>query len=355
MNKKILAKQKGIGGITLIALVITIIVLLILAGVAISTLTGENGILTQAQKAKTQTVYAEAEERMRLAYMAVRAEIGAQAVEDATYNATEHVDELVALVEDDLEENEWTVTGGTETITMRYANSDLVKDSIATGKPTNNGYVEGVITLEAQTATFVFDGGVTPPSTEGGTEEDSGSISSIVLADDHGHSYTVNTAGKYYFYSYTYGQNFMSVFDVTEVDGSLQANKLGEYAMETGKEKINYTPDAGVERQDIYLAIFQNGTCLSEEDDLTEMYEVTLECNVAFMQQLTYNIAEGIYYLKEPGGQYRVYEVSNEYDKGWTLLYNGDSLIIEGCGGTTDYSNAINLHTLTYKTHDGWS
>ena len=42
-------------GITLIALVITIIVLLILAGVSIAMLTGQNGILTQAQKAKTET------------------------------------------------------------------------------------------------------------------------------------------------------------------------------------------------------------------------------------------------------------------------------------------------------------
>ena len=42
-------------GITLIALVITIIVLLILAGVSIAMLTGQNGILTQAQKAKNET------------------------------------------------------------------------------------------------------------------------------------------------------------------------------------------------------------------------------------------------------------------------------------------------------------
>ena len=42
-------------GITLIALVITIIVLLILAGVSIAMLTGQNGILTQAQKAKSET------------------------------------------------------------------------------------------------------------------------------------------------------------------------------------------------------------------------------------------------------------------------------------------------------------
>ena len=48
---KIKNNQKGI---TLIALVITIIVLLILAGVAISMLSGENGILSQAAKAKIQ-------------------------------------------------------------------------------------------------------------------------------------------------------------------------------------------------------------------------------------------------------------------------------------------------------------
>ena len=42
-------------GITLIALVITIIVLLILAGVSIAMLTGENGILTQANNAKRET------------------------------------------------------------------------------------------------------------------------------------------------------------------------------------------------------------------------------------------------------------------------------------------------------------
>ena len=49
-------------GITLIALVITIIVLLILAGISIAMLTGQNGILAQAQKAKTETENAAANE-----------------------------------------------------------------------------------------------------------------------------------------------------------------------------------------------------------------------------------------------------------------------------------------------------
>ena len=59
-------KEKHNMGITLIALVITIIVLLILAGVSIATLTGENGILTQAQNAKNETEEAEAQEKEEL-------------------------------------------------------------------------------------------------------------------------------------------------------------------------------------------------------------------------------------------------------------------------------------------------
>ena len=49
-------------GITLIALVITIIVLLILAGVTIATLTGENGILSKATEADNKTEEKNAEE-----------------------------------------------------------------------------------------------------------------------------------------------------------------------------------------------------------------------------------------------------------------------------------------------------
>ncbi len=53
-------------GITLIALVITIIVLLILAGVSIAMLTGDNGILTQASNAKTQQEYSSVVEGVSL-------------------------------------------------------------------------------------------------------------------------------------------------------------------------------------------------------------------------------------------------------------------------------------------------
>ena len=54
--------MKSNKGITLVALVITIIVLLILAGVSISLVVGDNGVLTQAGTAKTKTTNADLEE-----------------------------------------------------------------------------------------------------------------------------------------------------------------------------------------------------------------------------------------------------------------------------------------------------
>ena len=72
MNNIIKNRIKQKNGITLIALVITIIVLLILAGVSIAMLTGQNGILTQAQNAKTTTEDKSAEEKIKLAVMAAR-------------------------------------------------------------------------------------------------------------------------------------------------------------------------------------------------------------------------------------------------------------------------------------------
>lgn len=53
-------------GITLIALIVTIIILLILAGVSIAFLTGENGILNKAKIAKEESNAADIEEQNRL-------------------------------------------------------------------------------------------------------------------------------------------------------------------------------------------------------------------------------------------------------------------------------------------------
>ena len=64
-------KQKGI---TLIALVITIIVLLILAGVSLSLVLGDNGIINKAQNSKLETEIAEEKEILNFSVMQAKGE-----------------------------------------------------------------------------------------------------------------------------------------------------------------------------------------------------------------------------------------------------------------------------------------
>ena len=94
MTKQVKSKEmKKNNGITLIALVITIIVLLILAGVTIATLTGENGILTRASDAKENTIVGTEEEQIKTAYSAAKINTLGDSV-----NATQVKEELDNIV-----------------------------------------------------------------------------------------------------------------------------------------------------------------------------------------------------------------------------------------------------------------
>ena len=124
---------KNSKGITLIALVITIIVLLILAAVSITTLTGENGILTKANTAKNQTIEAEEKEQISLAYSTVMADkLDSNSGNDLTVSAEELETQLknqnAGAKTQDKENNQievtfnksgnvYTVNGGTGAIT----------------------------------------------------------------------------------------------------------------------------------------------------------------------------------------------------------------------------------------------
>ena len=92
--KKSKNSLKANKGITLIALVITIIVLLILAGVSIATLVGENGILTRASEASRETEIASVREQAQLDitnWVAGKMENG----EDTTVNTPEKIQEIL--------------------------------------------------------------------------------------------------------------------------------------------------------------------------------------------------------------------------------------------------------------------
>ena len=64
-NNKI-NKECHTKGITLIALVVTIVVMLVLAGVSINLLTGDNGAITKAKQAKMKSEFATYNEELEL-------------------------------------------------------------------------------------------------------------------------------------------------------------------------------------------------------------------------------------------------------------------------------------------------
>ena len=119
--------MKNQKGVTLIALVITIIVLLILAGVSIAMLTGDNGILTQANKSQVSTIEGNVKEAVRLAVQAAKMDAEQKAIaSDTTWRAEEHTDDIVNVLKADLTEG-YKVTGTDATITVEYTGKDYVK------------------------------------------------------------------------------------------------------------------------------------------------------------------------------------------------------------------------------------
>ena len=132
--------MKNQKGITLIALVITIIVLLILAGVSIAMLTGDNGILTQTNKAKYTQIEGQVKEEINLAIQAAKmfaeqkavsspsgwlasGNIGTNSTTDNTGTAPETI--IGQMREDLTKDKGYTeIAKGTGTVTITYKTSN---------------------------------------------------------------------------------------------------------------------------------------------------------------------------------------------------------------------------------------
>ena len=139
-------RKKEERGITLIALVITIIVLLILAAVSIATLTGQNGILTRADDAKKQTEIASVKEQAQLDilnYITEKLENG----EDSTVNTPEKVQEILEAANQNNENKYYK--GFTETgITTPSGYEVPYEELYTTGEGTTSKTVEDLVAGE---------------------------------------------------------------------------------------------------------------------------------------------------------------------------------------------------------------
>ena len=157
-------KMKGISnkGVTLIALVITIIVLLILAGVSIAMLTGENGILTQATESKKANTIGAEKEQIGLAMQSLKMkkqadnvstmvtpdELQSQLMADGAKNVTVESgdnDSLIVKYQDT--KNKYTV--GQNGNILENGGNGTNPDNPGTGEGENETYIKTVKELKA--------------------------------------------------------------------------------------------------------------------------------------------------------------------------------------------------------------
>ncbi len=125
-------------GITLIALVITIIVLLILAGVSIAMLTGDNGILTQATTASSNTKVANAKEVATTNVAAKYSEFMEYKYVKEPTSTMEFTDYLSEAEHKMVDTEYYTIQGTGTTIKISF-NTD--KGETVTGTINNNGSI----------------------------------------------------------------------------------------------------------------------------------------------------------------------------------------------------------------------
>ena len=150
---------KKANGITLIALVVTIIVLIILAGISINLILGDNGIITKAEAAKENVRGADVKEIVAMRKM--ENEITKYGV-GTKYSKTDVIDELEAegkLLEEEVELLKETdvITIGDIEIDFSILDENTTEDSVTapeitlTYDPPLNEYTNGTVVVTANT------------------------------------------------------------------------------------------------------------------------------------------------------------------------------------------------------------
>ena len=191
-EKETREEQKGI---TLIALVVTIVVLLILAGTSIAMLSGDNGIITNTEDARNKNIEGQEKEQIQLAYDAVIID---------NYESGDYTSGVTASkLEEQLNKQKAgaTVTGDSTTITVTFesGNSYTVdgKTGEITGPTAGDPVKTGAITINE----FSINGtDVTTPPIPKGFYHVGGTINDgYVISDseeDNGKGVNANLVGN---------------------------------------------------------------------------------------------------------------------------------------------------------------
>ena len=315
MKQNLKERVNGKNGITLIALVITIIVLLILAGVTIATLTGDNGILTKAQNAKTQNDKATVKEKVDLAIAASLDETGKINLEQLKTNLN-NVDGINPK-EGDLTDSSFPleVTVDGTKVTIKKDSNGKYSTSVGESTGSSGGGNNGISKTESYIGYYA-------------DIDDDGTIDGVIYADLVKGE---NVEKKW-------NNDRYSTYTIPKVE----ASELKEYKIRTSKFSDGVAED-----------VFKTGKTtsqviapVSEDSKLKDRFYVMALSDISsstyYWDKANH---EGIYGTSENFG-----EGKNNTEK---LIYYWNSHSTEN-GQNADWSSSDIWNNVTKEYNDGW-
>ena len=312
MRKKERMKNKGI---TIIALVITIIILLILAGVSITTLTGDNGTLTKAREASEKTRQVNAEEQVQIA---VVGSIGTDGnIQNGELKSNLDKRENITGVPDEITDANYPLIVNVDgyDVTIKKDGSTLSGVWIPAGKPDGDGYFTVSDTIDGGTSNKnnpIIPEGFKPVDTEtsswgdGTTHPTSENVNQgLVIESKDGSQYVWIAVDG------VLGRNGKTLQNA--VDGEII---LGRYVFETGG-KINTTFSPSSLGGDLRLSSTDN-TIYRETEEKTRANTIAKDIN-GFIDSVEKN--GGYYIARFEASEGDDRKAESQYDKvAWTNI-----------------------------------
>ena len=313
--------------ITLIALVVTIVVLLILAGVSISMLTGENGIIKQAVEAKDKNKKGEIEDKVKLAAQAALTDSLGQGIEQNKFQKELDINFGSGVASIDYDETNQMYTVTVEDYEVEVSNKGLVgevtKSSISIKLTLS--HTEQVPTVGGNVAE-IRDGNVPIPT--GFSYVEGTRDTGLVIADDDGNEFVWVPVN----------QNQKLTLDVTSKE-NITGIKL------TGPDGAETTLTASGKTFSQEITMTKNGVYTVEVSTATTTKIAEKRITNLYAQDVEMNVIQGLAYKKQNPDYNTMEELLT--DKGYADI----DALLDGTGYSTlaEYFGEEYIYVVGYE------
>ena len=329
-------------GITLVALVITIVILLILAGIAIAALTGNNGLFSRAQQAKEETIKSQLKEEITMAIQEIQAEelprgnnVTLETLADGQLES-KLKDITVALENDEIngeyKDYEYTINSNLN-VTI---NGEVTGVRIKGSAEVQSGYVFEGNTVEIKVTASITEGTITGiEAPEGATIKTDTSATEKV--------YTVNKNGTYIFKITSDSEKTKNV--TANVENILSAPQITISEVKKDSFKINVEndyPNGAITEYKYFV-----GGTVKQQGTTDKSYTVT-----GLAELTEYNNIQVTAYINSVNKVSNVEKVTTDLKDG--IAYSWDAIVemakaISNDTSITDDSDTATVNGKTLK------